>query len=117
MDVTPAVQNLTIQKGDTFRFEFDIDVDGSILDLSTAVVLAQIRTGMSQTSTLIIDFTVDVSVDNVVTISLDHTETGSITHNSGFWDVLVIIGDDRTHYIQGSVTFTGTVTIEEEPAP
>lgn len=113
MNVTPATVDHVIQRGDDWSFTFDIDVDGTILDLTSCTVLSQVREGYDSSTTLITDFTVAVNGSNEITLSLDETETAGITASIGYYDVLVIdTNNDYTHYLKGSVTFVGTVTIE-----
>jgi hypothetical protein len=117
MNITPATRNLTVQRGDDFAFTFDIELDAdgtvSILDLTDATVLSQIREKPEPAATLIHDFNVAMNASNEITLSLTDTVTAAITKNVGYYDVLVIIGDDKTHYLKGEITFLGTVTQQE----
>ena len=112
MTITPANKNLIVQRGDDFSFVFDIEVGGVVLDLSAATVLSQIRAKPEASATLISDFTVEVNASNEITLSLTDAETSAITHDVGYYDVLVVIGTDKTHYLKGEITFVNTVTVQ-----
>lgn len=115
--ITPASFNITIVKGADFSFTFDIDVSGTILNLTGATVQAQIRKENKKSATLIDDFTVNVTTgaesgyDSDITLSLTDTETAAITASEGYYDVLVtdVSGND-TYYLRGKVTFLDSVT-------
>lgn len=113
MNITPAKKDLTIQRGDDFSFTFDIEIGGEVLDLSEATVLAQIREKAYWSATLIDDFTVAINGSNEITLSLTDTQTAAISHIIGYYDVLVVIGTDKTHYLGGEITFKNTVTVQE----
>lgn len=119
-----ANYDLHIAKGEDFPFEFWIEIDDVVLDLTGASVYAQIRETKERTATKIIDFTVTVDgvavtnpapTDNVIKLYLTDTQTAGINadQNSGFYDVLVVdsAGND-TYYLQGKVTFHKTVTVK-----
>lgn len=115
MYVEPAIQNFAIQRGDTFEWVFDIEIDGVILNLSTADVYAVIRTKDDISAPVIETFTVSINAQNEVTISLTDAETAAVEYDNGYWDVLVVIGTDKTHYIKGAITFTGTCSTVPVP--
>lgn len=118
MKIKPAIQDLEVQRGDDWSFTFDIDVDGTILNITGMTILAQVRTEIDTSSTLIIDFDVSTNLStNEITLSLDSATSTAITHSQGYYDVLVINGTDKTHYVKGSVVFTGTVTEEAVVTP
>lgn len=104
------VYNHSIKRGDDFAFTFDIDVDGTVLNLQTDTVLSSINTKSDGSGTTIEDFTVTVNASNEVTLSLTDVQTANITESHGFYDVLVIADTDFTHYLKGEIDFVGTVT-------
>lgn len=112
----PITHNITIYKGNDYESdEFLVrDKNGNSVDISLWGVKSQCREKEARDSTLICDFTVNVSdVDGVkvFTISLTDTETGEIEAKKGFYDILLTDPDgfDFT-YVKGAVTFTDTVT-------
>jgi len=115
----PGYQALTIPKGTDYTFEFTIEVDDILLDLSDAEIYSQIRTSKSQLSDLIVAFTVlvdDVAVPNasptlmVVKLTLEADDTVDLDDTDGFFDVLVIQGGVSTYYLEGPVSFRDTVS-------
>jgi len=104
------IENLTIKRGDDFSRTFDIDVDGVILDLSSATVLSSINTKPDGSGYTIADFTVSVNGSDETTLTLTDVQTALITESTGFYDVLVVIAGDYTHYLTGQIDFVGTVT-------
>lgn len=110
MNIKPATKDLRIQRGDDFAFTFDIEVDGVVLDLQAATVLSQIRSKPESSASLIADFSVAVNGDNEITLTLTDTETAAITASQGYYDVLVDIAGDTTHYLRGEIVFTDTIT-------
>jgi len=115
--ITPASFNLTIVKGADFSFTFDIDISGTVLNLTGATITAEIRKENKKSATLIETFTVAVTegatsgYDSDITLSLTDVETDAITASEGHYDVLVtdVAGVD-TYYLRGKVTFLDSVT-------
>ena len=118
--IAPGTYNLHIQRGEDFIFEFDLKVDGVILDLTGATVISQIREDNRQGSTKIEDFTTvvdDVSTPNPaptlnkIKLTLTDAQTNAITQDGGFYDVLVIDSNSiDTYYLEGRVTIHNSVT-------
>ena len=115
----PGYQALTIPKGTNYVYEFTIEVDDVLLDLSDAEIYSQIRNSKSQHGDIIVPFTVlvdDVEVPNaapttmVVKLTLDADDTVDLDDNNGFYDVLVIQGGVSTYYLEGPVLFKDTVS-------
>jgi hypothetical protein len=119
MNVQPAVYNLRISKGEDFSVTFDIDIDGTILDLTGANVFAQVREYEKRTSTKLADFTTEITVGAVteypsdITISMSDAISAAIIPNRGYYDILVVdaAGTD-TYYIKGLIVFEDTVTVK-----
>lgn len=111
--IIPAVQDLTIVRGADFDFTFDIDVDGTILDLTSAAVYSQLRVAERRGSTLILDFAVTVSTSNEISLSLTDEQTADIENSKGYYDVLVSdsSGNDD-YYLRGKIDIIGTVTVK-----
>jgi len=115
--ITPAVYDLTIVRGADYSFLFDIDIDGTILNLAGASVYASIRKDPSREGVAVDDFTVAVSVgtdtgyDSDVTLSFTDVETLAIDAGTYYYDVLVVGGSgDRTYYLSGKVNVLESVT-------
>lgn len=114
MNIEPGVLNLRIRRGETFSKTFDIDVDGTVLNLTGATVESQIRAEPERSgATLIETFTVAVNGSNEITLSLTSTETAAITQDVGYYDVLVRdASNDDTYYLAGRVDIVGTCTVK-----
>lgn len=117
--IEPGKQSLRIRKGVDFPFTFEIDIDGTVLDLTGATVLSQIRESQNRIAELITDFTVVVTSGaetgylSDITLSLTDTQTAAIEQSEGFYDVLVIDGGGNdTYYLEGHVTFVGSTTVK-----
>lgn len=115
--VVPASFNITIVKGADFSFAFDIDVNGTIMNLTGATVKAEIRMADKKASTLIDEFTAAISegaetgYDSDITLSLTDAETLAITAPEGYYDVLVTsAGGEDGYYLRGKITFQDSVT-------
>lgn len=110
--ITLGTQNLVINKGADFSIPFEIDVNGEPLDISTYTILSQIRTQANRNAPLIYDFTVTQINNTRFELSLTYTQTASAAHTAGFYDVLLIDGNNRRkYYLRGSVAFADTVTV------
>ena len=94
----------------------------TLVDMSSAVIKAQCRGRNVLESPLLFQF--GVSVINItpeeegaepvpagIVLSIDYGKTRSITANTGYWDMMITDGDQRT-FIGGTVIFEGTVTDE-----
>ena len=118
--IAPGRYDLHIQRGEDFSFEFDLKVDGVILDLTNATVIAQFREQNNQGSTKVVDFT--TTVDDVTTpnatptlnkikLQLTDAQTNAITQDGGYYDVLIIsVAGIDTYYLEGKVTVHDSVT-------
>jgi hypothetical protein len=111
-EVTPAVRNVRIKKGGKWSLVFDVDINGTILDLSAATVECQFREEKNLTSTLIITPTISVSVDDEITLSLTDLQTVDINPSEGYYDVWVTIGTERICYLEGKASFPSSVTVK-----
>jgi len=115
--ITPASFNITIVKGADFSFAFEIDVSGTVLNLTGATITSEIRDSNKKSDNLIKTFTTVVSIGAVtgylsdVTLSLTDEDTTEIANSEGVYDVLVtdVSGID-TYYLRGKVTFLDSVT-------
>lgn len=121
--ITPATFNLTIVKGADFSFTFDIDVSGTILNLTGYTVRSEIRKENKKSSTPVIEtFSTAITAgagtgyNSDITLSLTDTKTAAIVSPEGYYDVLLTSpsGED-TYYLRGKITFLDSVT--EKPAP
>lgn len=106
----------------TLIMKRDIAGVRTLVDMSSAVIKAQCRERKDLDSPLLFQF--GVSVINItpeeegadpvpagIVLSIDHGKTRSITAKTGYWDMMIIQGDQRT-FIGGPVIFEGTVTDE-----
>jgi hypothetical protein len=109
--MTPAEQNLTIYKGDTFYLPLTFtDSLGEVIDISTYVFKGQIKTSMTAITSLA-EFTFQFATDGsdgVVTASLTHLQTTDLT--SGVYDIQATVGDVVQTYLYGKVRVAGEVT-------
>lgn len=114
MNIEPEVINFIIKRGSDWSFTFDIDVDGEVVSLVGATVLAQVRQQMERTSTKMLDMGVSVDVlTNEITISLTDVQTAGVNRTVGYYDVLVIdAGGFDTYYLQGEIRFDGAATVK-----
>ena len=115
--ITPASFNITIVKGADFSFAFEIDINGTVLNLTGASVLAQIRQTNKKSDDLIVAFTSAISIGaetgylSDITLSLTDAQTAAIADSEGVYDVLVTdVGNIDTYYLRGKVTFLDSVT-------
>jgi hypothetical protein len=115
--ITPASFNITIVKGADFSFSFEIDISGTVLNLTGATVLSEIRDSNKKSDNLIETFTPTISIGSVtgylsdITLSLTDAETALITESEGVYDVLVTDASNvDTYYLRGRVTFLDSVT-------
>lgn len=118
----PGRYDLHIQRGEDFLFTFTIEIDGVVLDLTDATVVAQIRDQDLRDGTLIADFVCQVDgsdtpnaapTDNKITLSLSDTVTADIDDEGGYYDVLVVDSSGvDTYYLEGQVTFHNSVTVK-----
>ena len=118
--IEPGMKAIRIKRGADFSFgPFEIEVDGVVINLTGATVLAQVRMSQKQEAKLIASFTVNVTVGDVtgylsdIELVLTDIQTLDITESSGFYDVLVIDSTGKdTYYLEGSVTCFGSVTVK-----
>ncbi len=117
--IYPGVHPIIIRKAAEFSFIFEIDIDDTVLDLTGATVLSQIRESRNRESELIADFTVGVTSGgdtgylSDITLSLTDTQSAAIGQSEGFYDVLVIDGGGNdTYYLEGLVSFIGSATVK-----
>jgi hypothetical protein len=109
---TPARYDLIVQVGEDFEQPFSIEIGGSALDLTGAVIESQIRKLQNRSSDLIEDFVTAISTGNLeFTLSLPRDTTAEITEPSGWYDVAITLSDEVTYYLFGEVTFTNTITV------
>ena len=117
--IAPGKSNIVVRRGTDYSEEFEIEIDGTLLNLTGAIVTSQIRETANLSGVLIKDFTVVVSIGAVsgylstITLSLTDTQTLAIDHPRGFYDVLITdsVGNDA-YYIEGSVEFRNSVTVK-----
>lgn len=122
--IAPGTYNLHIQRGEDFSFIFDLKVDGVILDLTNALIYSQVRESNKRSSTKIIDFTCtvdDVTPPNAtpslnkIKLALTDAQTKALTHDGGFYDVLVVDSNGiDTYYLEGRVTIHNSVTNKDD---
>jgi hypothetical protein len=117
--IEPGKSPIRIRRGEDFSFEFEIEVDDIILNLSGASCYCQIRESQARNSDLIAEFTVNLTVGAVsgylsdVELVLTDTQTAALTHSSGWYDFLVVTATDNdTYYLEGPVTISGSVTVK-----
>jgi hypothetical protein len=115
--ITPASFNITIVKGADFSFAFEIDISGTVLNLTGATVTAEIRKENKKSAILIGTLTAVVSEGAVtgypsdVTLSMSDEDSGAIIAPEGHYDVLVTDASGvDTYYLRGKVTFLDSVT-------
>jgi len=112
MMISPARLDLKIRRGADFSITFDIDVDGSVLDLTGATVQSQIRRSPARTSPLIKDFTTALNPStHEITLSLTDTETAALPVVDAAYDVLVSLAGEDTYYLEGAITIMDSVTV------
>jgi len=120
-----AIDNITIERGETFEYVFQIEVGGAPLDLTNYLIYAQIREFESRSSDLIGTFAVTVDdvappnafpTDSEVKLYLSQDDTvaaGFLNYSEGWYDVLFVApGGERTYYLGGRVYIEGTVSQE-----
>jgi hypothetical protein len=118
--IVPGKQALHIIRGSEFSFgPFEIDIDGTILNLAGATVLSQVRASKSRIADLIAEFTVavtngdDTGYPSDIELTLTDEETAALAQSGGWYDVLVIdVSNNDTYYLEGSVSIEGTVTVK-----
>lgn len=119
-----AIENITIDRGETFSLEFQVEPGGETLNLKDYLIYAQIRKSKSRLSDQIATFTVtvdDVEMPNTnpteswVKIALDETETVAqefYDNSEGWYDVLFVSpAGERVYYLAGRVNIEGTVSL------
>ena len=116
MNITPAVKNFVLQRGDTFSYTFDITIDNNgveeVFDVTGGQAFAQLREDFDTASPLILDFTVTINdPTNEITFALSAPQTATVEKSEGCYDVLFIDSTgDETHFLRGQMVFTGTAT-------
>lgn len=100
--VTPAPWNFTMYQGDTFSFKFTVLEDGLPVDLSTAVVRAQVRETELDPAILATFTVVSTGADGVVQIELPAADTQNLI--SGQWDCEITNAGVTRTYLRGTVT-------------
>ena len=63
--ITPASFNITIVKGADFSFAFEVDISGTVLNLTGATVTSEIRDSNKKSDNLIATFTPTISIGAV----------------------------------------------------
>jgi len=114
--------SLVIYQGSGFEETFEIyeslpdgqpDLDSPINFSVGTTAVAQARKKESQTSDLIVEFTVNIE-DNKLTLSLTSVETEDITIFAGFYDVFVTEPSSEPNlFVEGTVKVNKAVTKEE----
>lgn len=120
-----TIDNITIDRGETFEYIFSIEIDGELLVLDGYLIYAQIREYASRDSALIAEFNVTVddqavpnpaTTNSEVRLYFDQDETIStpfLENSEGWYDVLFVSpGGERTIYLAGRVNVDGTVSQE-----
>lgn len=112
MMITPAKLDLTIRRGADFSLTFDIDIDGTTLNLTGANVQSEIRRIPSRTAPLLAVFTVDLdSITHEITLSLNETQTAELPVCDAAYDVLVSLAGVDIYYLEGTVRISDSVTV------
>lgn len=91
---------LYIDQGTNFSFPMALtDNNGVSVDLSTAVVLSQMRAGYQSATAY--DFTCTGNVNGNVVLSMSHTITSSIKPGRYVFDAFYIINSIPTKFLTG----------------
>lgn len=107
--ITPANENFDIVIGDDFTFEFDIETDGQILNLTNAQVYCQIRKGQGRNSELVTNVPAYITIGEEtgylsdVKLALTDLQTVDLLPGSYYHSVLVVngVGGSKTTYCTG----------------
>lgn len=110
----PVELDLTIYRNADFTQTFRLEQsNGSPVNLTGAIVIAQIRQAARDTAPLIVAFTVSMPAPSTgeFTLSLTDTQTAAVTKARGYYDVLISdsAGIDAV-YVEGRITFNNTVS-------
>jgi hypothetical protein len=99
-----------IEQGSTFEMEITVrNSDGSLYDLTTASVAAQIRETTAATTSVAFTTAINTTT-SVITLSLSATVTAAISFESGVWDCEITEGSTVTRILEGKVDISPEVT-------
>ena len=114
MSTLPAVRDLEITSGDDFSLELYFDADGSPMDLTTGVVLSQIRL-TADAAGYLAQFAVDMTdaATGTIIISLTEAETAALDLKrlaNAVWDLQITLSGVTQTYIKGDAYLIGDVS-------
>lgn len=114
--MTPGNFNLTIYRGDTYRWQFKLWADEAKshpVDLTGVTAKSEIRA--TQAGKLIATFICTITLPNIIDVVLDAATSRTLAPK-GVWDLqLTYPGGDVTTVLVGSVAVTTDVTESAVP--
>jgi hypothetical protein len=110
-----AKYNLVCDQATTFNFQFSINNNNTLLDLTGYTGTMTVRPFVGASTTTVVASTANGrmtlgGIAGTVTVTIDATTTGDIGAGRYSYDLVLTSGTTVTRYLEGKFIVTGAVT-------